>query len=565
MPKFTKQELKLLGKYVSDPSADIFAVSGLQGVIGPAYARYSRAKGSFLQTFLKEFVKEGKLDAIKAKEVIERILVAFGDDSVGELEGCHVSFEKISNIATKEIEDRRIGGSPIEQSTRYVVYDQKDDDGRWQYLRVPEIMRSRHAVEYEKFMDDLFETYASMVDFMQEYYKKQKPLEAARYDILGTGEKQSLAELNEERDIKAFKRTYTFDLRTKTCDTIRVLLPAAVKTNMGVFGNGRFFQNVLTHLYTHELEEMNDIAKRAHKELDKTIPVFVKRAKCDDYAVRVRQNMQRLAKELLGNKEPEKQPRPVMLLPREIDQVSAFADEKIEKKDLAKLYEKAFEINIIAQMLFPFARHRTGQIRRIVRDLPDEKRRRIVSAYIGDRVNRRCRPGRALEYGYDLTFEIVGDFGIYRDLQRHRMATQERQMLTPDLGFFMPQDLVEAGFADKINEYKDKSARLYEKIKGDLGPAVAQYAVLFGYNIRWIMGMNDREAMHLIELRTVAQGHPNYRKVAQEMHKEICAKRSGWRGDIMKFVDYNEYYWARADSEARQRAKEKELDDKYGS
>src|SRR3972149_587585 len=135
MSKFTQEELEVLKRYVTDPESNVFAVRGLDGIIGPVYARYSRAKGSFLETFLKEFIKEGQLDPVKAKEVIERILIAFGDDSVGELEGAHLSMEQISNLATKEVEETPIGGSPMERTVPDAVREQKDEQGRWRYLR----------------------------------------------------------------------------------------------------------------------------------------------------------------------------------------------------------------------------------------------------------------------------------------------------------------------------------------------------------------------------------------------------------------------------------------------
>src|SRR3989338_7617827 len=215
MSRFTEEELQILKQYVTDPESHVFAVKGLTGIVGPAFARYSRAQTSFLETFLKEFIKEGQLDSVKAAGVIERILIAYGDDSVGELEGAHLALEQISNLATKEVEDRRIGGSPIEQSTSYVVYDQKNEDGKWRYLRPREIMESSLGTEFESVMDELFETYAGLVEPMENYYRAIKPIAESEYDVLGTGAKQKLTDLKEEKDIKAFDRTYKFDIRTK--------------------------------------------------------------------------------------------------------------------------------------------------------------------------------------------------------------------------------------------------------------------------------------------------------------------------------------------------------------
>ncbi|MBI4142021.1 FAD-dependent thymidylate synthase, partial [Candidatus Woesearchaeota archaeon] len=309
---FTQEELKLLSYYVTNPTGNVFCITGLQGIAGSVFARYSRAQGGFRETLLKEFLKEGKINAKKAGTLIERILVAYGDDSVGELEGMHLSLEQISNLATKIVEDCRIGGSPIEQSTRYVFYDNKDKQGNFKYLREKKIMTSQHASKYIDTMNFLFTTYCDLIEPMKAYFMKLKPLEEAEYDLNGKGAKR-FADITDEEDKKAFKRTYEMDIRTKACDTIRVILPASTLTNVGLFGNGRFYQGLLTKLYTDTLSESNDLGELARKELDKVMPQFVKRAKTDEYQQRREQNMQKLAQEILGKIVPE-QEKPVVLL-----------------------------------------------------------------------------------------------------------------------------------------------------------------------------------------------------------------------------------------------------------
>src|SRR3989338_3782695 len=189
---FSPSDRAKLEQYVTYCDGDIFAVKNLEGIVGAVYARYSRASTGFRETLLKEFVEAGQIDPAKAEALIERVLIAFGDDSVGELEGAHVSFEDISNLATKEIEDRRIGGSPIEKSTRYVLYDQPGPDGRFRYHRDPAVMASEHAAAYAPTMDFIFKTYAELVEPMREYYRGLKPPEAAEYDINGDGKKERL-------------------------------------------------------------------------------------------------------------------------------------------------------------------------------------------------------------------------------------------------------------------------------------------------------------------------------------------------------------------------------------
>lgn len=550
MSRFTQEELAVLKQYVTHPESNVFAVKGLTGIVGPAYARYSRAQGSFLETFLKEFIKDGVLDAVKAAEVIERILIAYGDDSVGELEGAHVSMEQISNLATKEVEDRRIGGSPIEQSTRYVVYDNKNEQGNWRYLRPKEIMESAFKDEYERVMNELFETYALLVEPMQEFYRKQKPMEKAEYDVIGKGTKQKRADLKEEKDLsaqaglKAFDRTYKSDIRTKTCDTIRILLPAATLTNVGLFGNGRFYQYLLSHLYTHPLSEMGDIATKAHSALNQMIPTFVKRARRNEFLVKARTEMQKLADELLKDIKPVSE-KPIALFDSRTDSASSP--------------QADFHVSTLAQMLYPYGRHPLSQLYEIVAKLPAQVQERILNTYVNDRKTRRDRPDRALEAGYPLTFDIVGDFGIYRDLQRHRMLTQQRQLLNPYLGFENNDDIKKAGFQEKVDAIREKMEALYEKVRSTCGRHVAQYAVLMGHRMRWTMGMNLREAEHMFELRTTPQGHPTYRRICQEMAR-LTLSRYPWAKEILKFTDYGDYQWARADSEAKQRQKERELD-----
>lgn len=543
---FTPEEKKLLEQYVTSSEDDVFAVRGMEGLVGAAYARYSRAKGGFRETLLKEFIKEGVVDPKHANELIERVLIAYGDDSVGELEGAHVSFENISMVATKEIEDRRIGGSPIEQSTRYVFYDQKiaDVNGQehFRYLRHPSVLNASFGKQYEETMDFIFGVYTSLIEPMKDYYSKLKPIESAEYDINGDGVKEKLSDLTEEKDKKAFQTTYTIDLRTKSCDTLRALLPLATLTNVGIFGNGRFFQGVISHLLTSDLPEAQDIAVKTTKAASELIPQYIRRARRNEYLVNIRRNMHELCKELGLKNETD--------LPEQLPQV--------------KLLRQGSGMSdaMFAAMLFPYSTRSMSFLLEKVTGMNDEGKKQIINTYIGERKTRRDRPGRALEDGYPFTFELVTNWGVYKDLMRHRINTQWRQLFSTELGFDMPFEIVDAGFEEKALACVAKSNELFEAMRKE-DPELAQYAVLHGNFVRWIMGMNAREAMHLIELRTTPQGHANYRKVAQMMHREISAFIP-WIGEAMRFADHNDYYWSRADSEARQRVQEKKLDEKFG-
>lgn len=543
MPHFTPEEIALLSRYVTDPSGDIFAIKNLAGIVGAVFARYSRAPAGFKETLLKEFVQAGAIDAAHAQELIDRILVAYGDDSVGELEGGHLSFEKVSAIGEKAICDHRIGGAFIVQSTRYVYYDERGEDGNFRYYRDPKIFSSPLGAKYAAVIDRCFATYAELVPMLKAYLGKRKPIEAAEYDINGDGKKETISQLTDERDIKAFKRTYNFDLRAKICDTLRVLLPLSTHHNVGVFGNGRFYQGMISTFYTSDLSEMQAMGSKCHAALNVIIPKYVKRARRNEYIVATERAMQQLTDELTRGIAPQPSDE-VTLLP-----MPASPDE--------------FDRNTTALMLYGYCHLPLEQLRALVSKLPSQTVDRIRQTYLGKRQTRRDRPGRALEDGYPYTFDLLVTYQVFKDLQRHRMTSQVWQPFTPHLGFHIPLEIQELGVEEKLVACDQNVRQLYDALVTAGLTHEAQYAVLHGHKTRWVISANDRALMHLLELRSTPQGHPEYRKISQVMHQKIKA-RSPWRAAMMQFVDYGDYYWSRADSEARQRVKERELEKKYG-
>lgn len=537
MLTLSAEQQEIIAKHVSHPEEEVYVIfpKEMPGMIGAAFARYSRAKGGFREILLKEFIEDGQLDPIHADELITRILIAFGDDSVQELESAWASLENVSNVATKIIEDRRLGGF-IEQSSRYVLYDQRDDQNRFRYYREPTIMASGYAQRYEVTMDFVFQTYVDLIEPMQEYFRKRKPIDNAEYAIRPDKGKMRLAACD-EKERRDFERTYKMDIRTKACDTLRILLPAATQTNVGIHANGRTFEHLLRNLYSSDLAEMQTLATKLHAALNKVIPRYVQRAARSEYMIATRKSMQQLAVELLATVTPEADGPGVKIL-----------------------NAPSHAIGQLAAMLFPYSTLSMNQLITIVAGFDEATQTRIRRTYIGDRKTRRDRPGRALEYGYPWEIELVLDLGIYRDLHRHRMMTQDRQTYTTELGFTtMLDDLREAGFTDKVQACAQKVHELYVDLKRDLGPDVAQYVVLLGHNIRCRFGFNDRAAQHLIELRTGPQGHRSYRLICQEIYRQMVARDGDRIKDMLGHVDLDDYDWPRADSEAKQRSKESTL------
>jgi thymidylate synthase ThyX len=180
------------------------------------------------------------------------------------------------------------------------------------------------------------------------------------------------------------------------------------------------------------------------------------------------------------------------------------------------------EDDLLAALLFEASAATEEEIRDAVQALDADERAQLITELVGARGNRRHRPGRGFE-ALRYRFEIVSDYGAFRDLQRHRTLTVQWQALTPDLGADVPEQVELAGCGDDYRRALELSSREYERLVDAGLEARAPYALCLGYRLRFILDLNAREAMHLIELRSGREGHPSYRAVAHEMHAQIAA------------------------------------------
>ncbi len=529
----TEQEKENLSSYISDVDADVFVISNLNPeVVGAALARYSRAPTGLKETVVREFLNpDGTPNEVKGTELIDRVVNKFGDDSVAELAVAPLCIENVSNLMTKIIEDCRIGGSPIEESTRYVLYDVKRND-QWRYVRPESIMKSELAERYVQTMDFLFETYAGLVEPMQELFRKKLPAEKFQIEVERDGQviKAGADDLVDDGERRAHCLAYSFTMRSAACDVIRCILPASTKANMGLVGNGRFYSSLITKLLSQELDEGWLLAENIRKALETQIPTFIKRAGKNDYLAENQKKIRDLSTSLFKD------------VPIETVPEVALIEDRVE----------GYTINLLANIIFPHVQHSTTQIRNIVRTLTEEKRSEVLSTAMGERESKRDRPPRAFEYGYPINFDVITGFAEYRDLQRHRMLTQQRQDMNVSLGYSVPEEIGEIGKSEVVQECFERAESLHgELVKAGL-IREAQYATLFNHYIRWNMGMNARELGHLVELRSQKAGHPKYRRTVQMMTK-LYLQRHPEMEALVKFVDYNDYNEgiSRAEQEAR--------------
>jgi thymidylate synthase ThyX len=541
--EFTADEHKRLAPFFTNLDRSTFGLKLPEEVAGALFSRYSRSTKSLRRTFLDEFLGDpalglsdllgGQTDPVgdsaalkKARAFYERVLVGYGDDSVAQLGGAHLACENISNVAAKLLEDARIGIAPLEKSTRYVRFDHKDAAGNYLFYREPKIMASRHRDGYLEVMNLLFETYSKQMEPMLKHVAQSLPIEQLEVRDPVSGKGLSYAEAAKDERLKRWAETaYRATVRAQACDVLRSYLPAATLTNVGMFGVGQAFEYLLSKLYSHPLSEAKELAAAMHGELNQLIPSFVKRAQVNDYLMSTAVLARSLASDIL-------------------ETPAAGFSKPVALVD----YDRHAEEKIIAAILYPHGRHPLQQLRQIAARMDSEARSKILAEFFNQRRHRRDKLTRAFENVY-YTFDILGNLGLYRDLHRHRILTQERQDFTTIHGYDTPLEIEEAGFKSEFDRCMKRAADLYERIYADL-PAEAQYVVPFAYKIRWYMKMNLREALHMVELRSMPQGHPDYRFICQEMWRRIQSVHPNLAASG-KFVDWEKYRLGRLQSEMR--------------
>lgn len=507
--EFTAAEADILRRYFTNLDQPVFALVNLPEVVkGALFARYSRSPLSLRRLFLREFVGdldiEGdqSIDATvglrRAEELYDKVFFEYGDDSVAQLGGVHLACEQASNVLTKVLEWGRLM-SYLEQSTRYIAYDQRLG-GRYRYYRDPMIMASAHGARFVADMDRIFDAYSSIIPQMQEFFRSVQPIGPSDSEF-----------------------AYRTAIKARSLDAVRGMLPSASLSNVGIYGTGQAYEALLLRMRAHPLPEARTYADLMLHELRKVVPSFLKRVDLPDRGVRTSQYLADINESMDDLAESLFEP----------------SAENVDSHDLVDLvdFDPDGEIKTVTAMLYPHTALSERDVSLRVERMTVEERLKVILAYVGHREHRRQRPGRALERTF-YRFDVLSDYGAFRDLQRHRMLSIEWQPLSPRHGFVRPEAVDAAGLSRAFDSAMERSADLYDLISEQY-PYEAQYTVSLAYRVRYSMQLNAREAMHMLELRTSPQGHPAYRRVCQDMHQQI-AERAGHTAlaAAMKFVDH---------------------------
>jgi thymidylate synthase ThyX len=508
---FTADEQRALAPYFTNTDRPVFALTNLpETVKGALFARYSRSAKSLRRLFLDEFIGEmpdtaaaapsaqSGVGTARADRLYARVLNDYGDDSVAQLGGAHIACEGVSNVLTKVLEWGRLMAY-LEQSTRYVPYTDRPN-GRWKYHVPEEIARSPLARRFTDTLDFAYATYARWIPACETHFRAKYPKAAEDSDAV-----------------------YRSVIRAKALDTLRGLLPAATTSNVGLFGTGQAFEALLLRMYAHPLQEVRAHADAMLVELRRVIPAFLARVdqpdrggRWIDYLAETRRTFAAAAAPFLQSLEPE---------PRDEVTLTDF--------------DRDGELKVVAAALYSVSELPDDQLLEAARRLTVQQRTDLLRAYNGERANRRHKPGRAFERTH-YRFDVLADYGAFRDLQRHRLLTLEWQPLTPQHGYVEPAAIADAGALADWRAVMERSADLHAALAAHGLKEAAAYAVAMAYRVRFYMDMNAREAMHVIELRTAPQGHPSYRRVCQAMHRAI-ADVAGHRAiaAAMQYVDHS--------------------------
>ncbi len=429
-------------------------------MIAVAFAKCSRAPDSFRKI-------AAELSAEKSAEFHEKWVVGYGHSSVAEHAVLHVAFENVSIVASKIIEDCRLA-SYTEKSTRYQIYD------RNRYFTPPAIAASPFAARYTETMDGLFDTYLALYEKVNALMRQKHP---------------------KQEDMK--ERLYEGVTKARTCDVVRYLLPASTLTNLGMTANAREFEWASTKFMSHPLEEMQAIGRELKAAAMGITPTLIKYADVNAYLVETPPLLAAMEKSATKDIGPMDPPEPVRIVE----------------------HDPQAEVKLVTALLYRESQFPYDQLREKVTIMSQEERLNVINAALAKR-GPHDAPIREFEHIY-YTFDILMDYGAFRDVQRHRMATQTNQDITTVHGYDVPPEITEAGVETEFRAAMEKAAALYTDMFATM-PKEAQYVVPLAFRKRVLVTWNLRQLHKFIPLRSGKKGHPSYRKIAQQCADKIA-------------------------------------------
>lgn len=543
---FSQEEEGVLFRFFTNVDRPVFAIKNLpQEVVGALFSRYSRTADSVRRVFLNEFwgsselgiqniteylVEEGEdLGAARERASVfyKRVFAEYGDDSVIQVGSVHIAFEFVSQIAAKAIEDGRIGAAYIEKSTRYVDFGNQVG-GHFLFIEEPTITESVFGAEFLAWNEEVFKAYCRDLPISIRHFRGKYPLQTQVFQNPKTGEFVSFREISDKVEEEKARRAYERALKAKAFDTIRVFLPTTTVTNLGAHFSGQAAEHTVNKLLSSDYPEVRLLGLMAHEELVKVAPNFLQNVdhpygvRTRKYLREVREAHNEVAEEWVPRIKDSKKGSRVRLVDWDED-----ADIKIASQIL---YTGQVDTHLSKDTILNWAKGvkkqdllkdkkiwwslRLAEI--IVKAVPSRKDRGI---------NRRHKLPRAFEHAFaEVEFNV--DFGIYRDLQRNRMSTTEKQRLSA-ASVDIPKEFYEPEMEPVLGDYlriADWTKSLHKKLIKSGDPRLAraaEYVTILGNRLRFNIRANIRQWVFFSELRTIEGGHPTYRRAMQKAARQI--------------------------------------------
>jgi len=490
-----------IARYVSNLDRPVFALQGLpEEVVAVLFAYYSRSRDD-LRTNLGKLLAgdelgldEGssgpgatRIAQDKARAFHEKWVVGYGHGSVAEHAVVHLAIEDVSIIASKVIEDLRLG-SYTEKSTRYVVFDR---DSYVDLPELPEPLRARYRASCQR----LFEGYLALQPAVEQRVRELCP-----------------------RKPEQTEAAWNAAVRAQVLDLLRGLLPAGTRTNLGLTANARALAMLIGKMMSSPLAEVRRIANEMRDESLTVAPTLLRHTAASAHRMGMAEALRPAVAKL--SSVPRAEAGCAVRLVR-------FDTDALERVALALSYEHDGASDPAARLM-------------VLRAEPRERLLEVVQAAMRDRGPHDPAP-RAFEASH-LTLELELDYGAYRDLQRHRMLTPIVRPLGCELGAWVSEDLEAMGYAVRARALLGEARVVWEEL-AEQHPNEAQYAVPLAYRVQVLWTLSLRELFHVVELRSRRQGHASYRRVAQELHR-VVAEVHPWLEKMIR-VDTESYRLAR--------------------
>lgn len=269
-------------------------------------------------------------------------------------------------------------------------------------------------------------------------------------------------------------------VKARAFDSLRYLLPAGTGTNVAVVANMRDYRDMISKCRGHSNLEIRALGDQLHAAVMETCPALVKHTDPDDFRLPVR-GLGSMPDAFKSGSWGVSLHRPHLM-------AHPFLEQKAFESFVADVHELSWE---------DFCQHM-------------------------DRRPQHSGVPNVFK-SVKISFDVLMDYGAFRDLQRHRRCEQYVEPLTTGYGYVVPDDMVGTTMEPVYRKAMETASKFVDECQLQ-DPDALQYPIPLGFLHRSVFQMDLGELYYVVELRTKPQGHISYRRVAYAMY-EIAKAR----------------------------------------